>query len=77
MKQQGKLQDVLELHEHSWDLALDHLGLDHPYTQLARGNLVDTLDLLGQRPRAREFLVSGCMYRFGFELQGLRAYEDD
>ena len=58
MKQQGKLTEVMALHEHSWDLALDHLGLDHPYTQLARANLVETLDALGERPRAREFLVS-------------------
>ncbi len=57
MKQQGKLQEVLALHERSWDLALDHLGLEHPYTQLARANLVETLDALGERARAREFLV--------------------
>lgn len=49
MKQQGKTEEVLALHRRAWALALEHLGQDSPYTQLARSNLWETLDSAGQR----------------------------
>lgn len=45
------------LHEKALDLALKHFGVAHPTATLARGNLVDALDQLGQRDQARTLLT--------------------
>lgn len=45
------------LHEKALALALEHFGVAHPTATLARGNLVDALDQLGQRDEARALLV--------------------
>jgi hypothetical protein len=37
-------------------MALDKFGVAHATTTLARGNLVDALDLLGEREEARSLL---------------------
>jgi hypothetical protein len=37
-------------------IALDNFGVAHATTTLARGNLVDALDQLGEREEARQLL---------------------
>jgi hypothetical protein len=39
------------------DVALQHFGVAHATTTLARGNLVDALDQLGDREAARQLLA--------------------
>jgi hypothetical protein len=39
------------------DVALEHFGVAHATTTLARGNLVDALDQLGERDAARQLLA--------------------
>jgi hypothetical protein len=39
------------------DVALQHFGVAHATTTLARGNLVDALDQLGDRDAARQLLA--------------------
>lgn len=58
------------LHQKAMQVALDHFGVAHATTTLARGNLVDALDQLGDRESARKLLtdsigqikeVGGCL----------------
>jgi hypothetical protein len=46
-----------QLHQKAMDVALEHFGVAHATTTLARGNLVDALDQLGNRDAARQLLV--------------------
>ncbi len=46
-----------ELHTKALDMALTHYGKDHATATLARGNLVETLDTLGETEAARQLLV--------------------
>jgi hypothetical protein len=48
-----RLAQVLELHSRTWNNAVTHLGLAHPFAQLARSNVVETLDELGRKDEAR------------------------
>lgn len=45
-----------ELHQKALSIALDKFGVAHATTTLARGNLVDALDQLGEREEARALL---------------------
>jgi len=45
-----------ELHQKAMQLALDKFGVAHATATLARGNLVDALDQLGEREAARALL---------------------
>jgi hypothetical protein len=44
------------LHQKALQMALDKFGVAHATTTLARGNLVDALDQLGEREEARKLL---------------------
>lgn len=44
------------LHQKALQIALDKFGVAHATTTLARGNLVDALDQLGEREEARQLL---------------------
>lgn len=45
-----------KLHQKAMQLALDKFGVAHATATLARGNLVDALDQLGEREEARTLL---------------------
>lgn len=53
MKKQGKKEEVLEQHRRMWGCAAEKLGRAHPYALLARANVVESLDEMGQREEAR------------------------
>jgi hypothetical protein len=46
-----------QLHQKAMDVALQHFGVAHATTTLARGNLVDALDQMGDRDAARQLLT--------------------
>ncbi len=45
--------EALALHEHSYMMGVEQLGMAHPYAQLARSNLVDALEEIGRKDDAR------------------------
>lgn len=45
-----------KLHSKALDVALEHFGADHATATLARGNLVDVLDAVGEVDAARSLL---------------------
>jgi hypothetical protein len=47
------MTEVLALHEGTWEMAVNNLPLAHPYTQLARTNLVESLEEAGRKDDAR------------------------
>jgi len=80
MKKQNKLPEVLELHSRTWNNAVTHLGLAHPFAQLARSNVVETLDELGRRDEARAFLdesLGALVAEEGSKVEALRAEGGD
>ncbi|WIA17452.1 hypothetical protein OEZ85_014298 [Tetradesmus obliquus] len=56
LRKQELHEEGKQLHQKAMDVALQHFGVAHATTTLARGNLVDALDQLGDRDAARELL---------------------
>jgi len=56
LKKQGKLSDSVTLHEKTLKMASASLGLAHPYAQLARTNLVETMTEAGREEEALALL---------------------
>ncbi|KAF6257287.1 hypothetical protein COO60DRAFT_1524954 [Scenedesmus sp. NREL 46B-D3] len=57
LRKQELHEEGKQLHQKAMDLALQQFGVAHATTTLARGNLVDALDQLGDRDAARQLLA--------------------
>lgn len=56
LRKLDKPEEVRELHQRAMDVAIRNLGHAHPFAALARGNLVEALDELGEVDQARQLL---------------------